>query len=84
MHSSHSTAQRVVIKDKHFALATGERDSEGIQRELSNLGFTSFGMDAVGLDNKTWEQERFIEVEDMYNIRDARPFNMLQQPQTSI
>jgi hypothetical protein len=29
-------------------------------------------MDAIGLDNKTWEQESFIDVEDMYNILDAR------------
>ncbi|KAJ5803622.1 uncharacterized protein N7503_006072 [Penicillium pulvis] len=72
MYSPRSTAQRVVIKIKPFALTTGERGSDGIPREPSNLGLTISGMDAVGLDNKTWEQESFIEVEDMYNILDAR------------
>jgi hypothetical protein len=72
MYSPRSTAQRVVIKNKPFALTTGERGSDGIPREPSNLGFTIFGMDAIGLGNKIWEQESFIEVEEMYSILDAR------------
>ncbi|KAJ5962012.1 hypothetical protein N7501_006953 [Penicillium viridicatum] len=72
MYSPRSTAQRVVIKNKPFALTTGERGSDGIPREPSNLGFTIFGMDAIGLGNKIWEQESFIEVEEMYTILDAR------------
>ena len=72
MYSPRSTAQRVVIKNKPFALTTGERGSDGIPREPSNLGFTIFGMDAIGLGNKIWEQESFIEVKEMYSILDAR------------
>ncbi|CAI7588088.1 unnamed protein product [Penicillium viridicatum] len=72
MYSPRSTAQRVVIKSKPFALTTGERGSDGIPREPCNLGFTIFGMDAIGLGNKIWEQESFIEVEEMHSILDAR------------
>jgi hypothetical protein len=72
MYSPRSTAPRVVIKNKPFALTTAERGSDGIPNEPSNLGFTIFGMDAIGLGNKIWEQESFIEVEEMYNILDAK------------
>ncbi|KAJ5120600.1 uncharacterized protein N7515_009988 [Penicillium bovifimosum] len=77
MYSPCSTAERVVINDKPFALTSAERGSDAIPDEPSDLGFTIFGMDAIGmdaigLDNKTWEKGSYIEVEDMYNILDAR------------
>ncbi|KAJ5130651.1 uncharacterized protein N7515_006690 [Penicillium bovifimosum] len=72
MYTPRSTAQRFVIKDKPFVLTSGERGSDGIPDEPGNLGFTIFGMDAIGLDNKTWERLSLIEVGDMYNILDAR------------
>ncbi|KAJ5145720.1 uncharacterized protein N7515_000284 [Penicillium bovifimosum] len=72
MYSPRSTAERVVIKDKPFTVTVGESGSDGIPRGPGDLGFTIFGMDAVGLDNKTWEKGSYIEVEDLYNILDAR------------
>ncbi|KAJ5551689.1 hypothetical protein N7535_000367 [Penicillium sp. DV-2018c] len=72
MYSPRSTALRVVNRDKPFRLTSGERGSDGIPDEPSNLGFTIFGMDAIGLDSKAWERVRLIEVEDMYNMLDSR------------
>ncbi|KAJ5159362.1 uncharacterized protein N7482_006366 [Penicillium canariense] len=71
-YSPRSTAERVVIKDKPFALTSGESATDGLSREPSNLGFTIFGMDAIGLDDKIWDQRSHVEVQEMYDILDAR------------
>lgn len=72
MYSPGSNAERFVIKDKPFTLTTGETSAEGISREPSHLGFTIFGMDAIGLTDKIWDQRSHVEVEEMYDILDAR------------
>lgn len=71
-YSPRSTAERVVVKDKPFALTSGESATDGLSREPSNLGFTIFGMDAIGLDDKIWDQKSHVEVQEMYDILDAR------------
>ena len=81
-YSPRSTAERVVIKDKPFALTTGERGTDGIPREPSNLGFTIFGMDAIGLDDKIWDQESYIDVQEMYDILDARDLSTILKERT--
>ncbi|OKO96879.1 hypothetical protein PENSUB_10433 [Penicillium subrubescens] len=71
-YSPRSSAGRVVIKDKPFALTSGQSATDGLRREPSNLGFTIFGMDAIGLDDKIWDQRSHVEVQEMYDILDAR------------
>jgi hypothetical protein len=71
-YSPSSSAPRVVIKDKPFALTSGKSATDGLSREPSNLGFTIFGMDAIGLDDKIWGHRSHVEVQEMYDILDAR------------
>ncbi|KAJ5542853.1 hypothetical protein N7535_005276 [Penicillium sp. DV-2018c] len=71
-YSPRSSAMRMVIKDKPFALASGQSATDGLSREPSYLGFTIFGMDVIGLDDKIWDQRSHVEVQEMYDILDAR------------
>lgn len=65
-------ADRIIFKDEPFTLTSGERGSDGILRQLSEVGFTIFGMDSIGLYNRIWEQETYLDIKDMYEILDGK------------
>lgn len=71
LYSPLSTADRIIFKDEPFTLTSGESDFDGIPRQLSDPGFINFGMDAIGLNNKVWEQEIHFDVKQMYEILDV-------------
>lgn len=48
------------------------RGFDGISRQPSEMGFTFFGMNAFGLDNKVWEQEFYFDVKQMYEFLDVK------------
>lgn len=79
MYTPRLTAERIVIKDKPFTVTSNERGPYGIPREPSNLGFTVFGMEAIGLGDKIWDRNKSIEVEEMYAILDARDTSVSSQ-----
>lgn len=51
---------------------SGGRGLDGIPRQPSEVGFTIFGMNAIGLDDKVLEQECYFDVKQMYEFLDVR------------
>lgn len=74
MHSANSCTlhARLPIGLYSKMRTSGGRDLDGILRQPSEVGFTFFGMNAIGLDDKVWEQEFYFDVKQMYEFLDFR------------